>query len=76
VKHTTTGRTFELRLSPGDLGGAFEIILSYEFLGHCEVRRAESLLRFSTLAGREAPLLRRLERALPFARCASGGPAA
>jgi hypothetical protein len=53
--------SFELRFgSRTDLASAFEAVISYPHLGHCEVNRARRTLRFSALPGHEAALLRRV----------------
>lgn len=54
-------QSYELRCrSLRELERVFGLVIAYEFLGHCEVLRRDWVLRFSTLPGKEAALLRRL----------------
>ena len=59
-------RCYEVRCrSLAELERVFGLVIGYEYLGHCEVRRPERVLRFSTLPGRDRELLRRLPSDLP-----------
>jgi hypothetical protein len=57
---------YELRCrSLTELQRVFGQVIGFEFLGHCDVRPGEGVVRFSTLPGHEAELLRRLPPDLP-----------